>query len=293
MNDIEFLKRSARIALILTCAACGTSDKGSPNTSDQPIVPPAPPSKGVPQDAAASQLARPREAFWAEYLGANGRPGPQVLSLCREKKLRANVDVAPGVAMERTAVDECQLLVQDPAPLDEVRTVLRRWNASALVDVTDQLNVYVTDNTNAVFVRWEPFVPLEQILGADGRFLVGVNVKKVLNKVGTAMRDAVTKPFVVGPDCAVNSCAAHGPRPPGGEPVSIGMTRNSTNLIAKIATTRELVPRLHALLDASLGPGQQEGPASIHVHHHDGVRYEVRDWPDHPVVDVIISPDKP
>ncbi len=119
-------------------------------------------------------------------------------------------------------------------------------------------------------------MPLEKILATDGRLLVGFDVKRVLGKSALSLRDAVSPPFHVESDCTKVGCAAYGPSPPGGKPVRIGMLPNaSPDIVVTIQITRELVPRVHALFAASLGRGQQEGPSTTHVYHHDGVRYRV------------------
>jgi hypothetical protein len=285
--------RTTGFLLLLATTGCGTSDRESAAPAEPSPAGSSRPMRKAMEDAAIQRLAQSREAFWAQYLLTDGAPGPAMLSFCNEIKKREFADVTTGISMSRRSGDTCQLIVEGAPYLDEVRTILARWGAKDLVDATNHLNVGVTDNSKTVFVNWEPYVPLEQIVGTEGRFLVGFDVKKVLGVAGATLRNAVATPFVIEADCAVDACAAYWQRPPGGDPVRIGITRQSSNIIATVATTRELVPRLHALLDASLGPGHQDGPATVHVHHHEGVRYEARDRAAQPVVDVIISPDKP
>lgn len=234
-------------------------------------------------------LAPAREEFWAKYIGAHGAPGPTMLAYCRDaaagKHEVESIEPSPGVVMSR--FDGCQLLVQSPALVDEARIVVERWGATSLPDERDQLDAGYVDQKTAITASWVPFVPLEQIIGTDGHVIAGFDATKAVGKTPLAIRDAVSAPLTLEPDCTIDGCRASGKRPPGGSPVSVGRLRRTPNILVKLETRRELMPRLYELIEASLG--EHDGH---HVYHRDGVRYVLHEWPGQPVVDIEIAKDQ-
>lgn len=247
-------------------------------SSEVPAAPP-PPSPVASADAAGS--APSSSAFWARFLGAAGAPGPEMLALCRTREPAGEVrEVAPGVMLRRPSPGGCSLTIEEATARYEARAVLAGWSRfdrGSLLDTENRLTTSFEISRDRISVTWTPHVPLEAIHGTGGRLLVGFDVVRVVGKPTTALRDAVSPPFVVDADCTADGCAAYGPAAPGGAPVRIGYLRRGSSLMVTIATTRELVPRVHELVAATLGPGQPGTREDEQVHVKDGVRYTVRD----------------
>ncbi|MBA3394100.1 MAG: hypothetical protein H0T89_15745 [Deltaproteobacteria bacterium] len=207
-----------------------------------------------------------------------------MLTYCRDAKANEIIDIGPGATLEKSSADWCQVFVQDRTMIEEARTILRRWSqwdSARFLDPEHQLSTFVSVGPERTVVGWRTYVPLEKIFATDGRLLVGFDAKRVLGKSALALRDAVSSPYRVEYGCEKNGCAAYGPSPPGGRPVRIGFLPNaSPDIAVTLQTMTELVPRMHALLEASLGHGQQEGPSTVHVYRRDGIRYRVEDGDD-------------
>ncbi len=277
------------VAMVLAAGAgCrGADSEPSPSSAQSYDPPPAPAGSrdATPAgDAALPRLAPDREAFWARYLGEPGIPGPDTLTYCREAKVNEIVDIAPGAILRRNSADWCEVFVSDGAMMEELRTVLLRWtpwDSARFVDTEHQLSTFVFGEPRFTSVAWHTYVPLEKIFATDGQLVVGFEPGRVLGKPAPALRDAVASPYRVAWNCDKSGCDAYGPSPPGGRPVRIRFLPNaSPDIQITLQTMKELVPRMHALLEASLGPGQQEGPASVHVYRRAGIRYRVEDGTD-------------
>ncbi|MDQ3296336.1 MAG: hypothetical protein M3619_07115 [Myxococcota bacterium] len=284
------------MTVLALCGGCrGSEPSEAPSTT-----PPSGTRLQKPQialDAALPRLAPEREAFWARYIGDPGVPGPETLAFCRDAKADQITDIAPRTTLEKPFGKWCQLFIhKSPELIGEARVVLRRWSqldTGTFIDTRNQLSTSLSIGAERLSVTWRAYVPLEAILGKDGQLLVGFDVKRVLGKSPLALRGAVVSPFQIAAPCGATRCAAEGPSPPGGGPVTIGIQEGTLpDIQVDLSTTRDLVPRVHTLLDASLGRGQQDGPSTHHVHRRDGIRYSVRDS-DNGVVTITISPDSP
>jgi len=210
-----------------------------------------------------------------------------MLAFCRGGRTTPNV---AGVKVERSD-DDCRLEVEDATLRVEATQVLRVWSVKergTIIDARNELTADVEVTADKVSVRWTHHVSLEKIFGTGGQLLKGVDPSRFLGLPPDALRAGITKPFVVVEGCDANGCSAEGPRAPGGVPVRIGYMP-SIGPVVTINTTKPLIPRVHELIAASLGPGQQDGPATNHVHEHDGIRYQVRDETNGRTVTVTIS----
>jgi hypothetical protein len=226
----------------------------------------------------------------SRYFAGDGAPNADILAFCRAGKATPEVrDLAPGVQLTRDAADFCSLEIRESPVRDEVLAVLHGWSkfdAGTQLDRRNELSVSFEITPEHVRVHWTPYVELEKIIGTGGQLIVGFDVKRVLGKPCTGLRDAVTSPFTVEQVCDADGCAAEGLRPPHGDRVRIGCLRRA-GWSVKISTVRELVPRIQELITASLGSGEQDDMDSRHIVK-DGVRYVVRAYSSN-IVQVIIE----
>ncbi len=270
------MRRHVLVQGFALLVACRSQDEQKPET------------KKPPEPARITDGAVDAPAVTSPYVTAEGSPGAVLQAFCRETKPLDEIrELAPGVTAKRLDGEVCEVEATVPAH-DALVAVLRRWSqldeGKVLLDRATMDFTIAPDKTR---VSWVPHVPFEQIVGTNGRLLVGLDVARVVGKAPTALKDAVSSPYKIAEGCSKDGCSAYGPRPPGGAKVRIGYLR--TGLMASIGTTPELVPRVEELITASLGPGQQEGPNTHHVHVKDGVRYLVRVSPGGSGIDVLIS----
>lgn len=262
---------------LFTALSCGHAER-QPSQSD-PVG---------SQGSEGSSEAPDSHDFWRRYIGAKGAPGPESLSFCARAKPGDVIDVAKGTTLEVWPDGGCQLYVSDVNAITEVQGLLREWSRfdnATLIDEAHELSAFVKTVRQAngeapirsVSVAWRKYTPLEKIFGRDGQLLIGFDVKRALGgKSSLALRDAVSPPFAISEsDCDESGCAAFGPSLPGGQPIRIGSLARKSSLEVSLSTTRDLLPRVHQQIEASLGPGKSvDGDV---VHERDGIRYIVRE----------------
>lgn len=244
------------------------------------------PTKPVPAPVAAAAvdagLTPARAALWARLLEPGGLPGSEVLAYCKGR--REPRELEPGIALQPWARGDepgCELVVTAPAARREIAMLLPTQQLfpdmeqhEFILDQRDAFTVRIDFRLDRTEVAWIPYVPLEAILGHDGQLLVGLDIKRALDKPA-ALPAAIAAPFTISPDtCEIFTCVAESPRIPGSDRIRIDTGRA---LMVTIPTMPELVPRVHALITNSLGFGQQVGPHTVHVHERDGIHYDVRD----------------